>query len=231
MSGNRDLGCFWGSSVQTAIHAPSHQSPSKGSILYDPNVRGIAYQVILVIVVGYVFYEAASNAVENLQRAKIASGFGFLNNAAGFDISQSLIQFSAAGSTYGDAFIVGLLNTLIVSAIGIFFTTILGFLIGIARLSKNWMVAKVAMVYVEVLRNIPLLVQLLFWYIAVLGTLPQPRNSLEMGAGFYLNSRGLFMAKPIYGPNISVLVAALAIGLVGTFLYRRWAKKQQEQTG
>jgi general L-amino acid transport system permease protein len=93
------------------------------------------------------------------------------------------------------------------------------------------MVAKIAMVYVEVLRNIPLLVQLLFWYIAVLGSLPQPRNSLEMGAGFYLNSRGLFMAKPLWAPNIWVLVAALAIGLVGTFVYRSWAGRQQEQTG
>nr|WP_246205354.1 amino acid ABC transporter permease [Microvirga arsenatis] len=174
---------------------------------------------------------AATNAIENLQRAKIASGFGFLNNTAGFDISQTLIQFSAAGGTYGDAFIVGLLNTLVVSAIGIFFTTFLGFLIGIARLSKNWVVANVAMVYVEVLRNVPLLVQLLFWYIAVLGALPQPRNSLEMGAGFYLNSRGLFMARPLWGDTIWVLVAVLAIGIVGTLLYRRWAKQQQERTG
>ncbi|MCC2652004.1 MAG: amino acid transporter permease, partial [Microvirga sp.] len=93
------------------------------------------------------------------------------------------------------------------------------------------MVAKVAMVYVEVLRNIPLLVQLLFWYIAVLGTLPQPRNSLEMGAGFYLNSRGLFMARPLWASNIGILVAVLLIGLIGTFIYRRWARKQQEQTG
>ena len=180
--------------MQTVV---SQTSPPKKSFLYDPKVRGIFYQVVLILAVVFLFYVAATNAIENLQRAKIASGFGFLNNTAGFDISQTLIQFSAAGGTYGDAFIVGLLNTLLVSAIGIFFTTILGFVIGIARLSKNWMVAKVAMVYVEVLRNIPLLVQLLFWYIAVLGTLPQPRNSLEMGAGFYLNSRGLFMAKPI----------------------------------
>jgi len=214
--------------VQTVV---SQTSPPKKSFLYDPKVRGIFYQVVLVAAIVFLFYVAATNAIENLQRAKIASGFGFLNNTAGFDISQTLIQFSAAGGTYGDAFIVGLLNTLLVSAIGIFFTTILGFVIGIARLSKNWMVAKVAMVYVEVLRNIPLLVQLLFWYIAVLGTLPQPRNSLEMGAGFYLNSRGLFMAKPLWGSNISILVTVLAIGLVGTFLYRRWARKQQEQTG
>ena len=148
---------------------------------------------------------AATNAVENLQRAKIASGFGFLDNTAGFDISQTLIPFSAAGSTYGDAFVVGLLNTLLVSAIGIVLATFLGFTVGIARLSKNWMVAKVAMVYVEVLRNIPLLLQLLFWYIAVLGPLPQPRNSIEMGAGFFLNSRGLFMPRPLYASDAWVI--------------------------
>ncbi len=215
-------------SVQTAV---SQTSPPRKSFLYDPKVRGIFYQIVLVAAVVFLFYVAATNAIENLQRAKIASGFGFLNNTAGFDVSQALIQFSAAGSTYGDAFIVGLLNTLIVSAIGIFFTTILGFVIGIARLSKNWVVAKVAMVYVEVLRNIPLLVQLLFWYIAVLGSLPQPRNSLEMGAGFYLNARGLFMARPIYAPNMWILITAFVIGLVGAFLYRRWARQQQEQTG
>ncbi|MEZ0170424.1 amino acid ABC transporter permease [Microvirga sp. TS319] len=214
--------------MQTVV---SQTSPPKKSFLYDPKVRGVFYQVLLVAVVGYLFYVAATNAIENLQRAKIASGFGFLENTAGFDISQSLIPFSAAGSTYGDAFLVGLLNTLIVSAIGIFFTTILGFLIGIARLSTNWMVAKVAMVYVEALRNVPLLVQLLFWYIAVLGPLPQPRNSLEMGAGFFLNSRGFFMPRPVYAADAWAIPAVLAIGLVGAFVYRRWAKTQQEKTG
>lgn len=214
--------------MQTAV---SQTSPPKKSFLYDPKVRGIFYQVLVVVFIVGLFYIAASNAIENLQRAKIASGFGFLENTAGFDISQALIAFSAAGSDYGDAFIVGLLNTLIVSAIGIFFTTILGFVIGIARLSKNWMVAKVAMVYVETLRNIPLLVQLLFWYIAVLGPLPQPRNSLDVGAGFFINSRGLFMPRPIYAWDAWALLAALVIGIVGSLLYRRWAKAEQIRTG
>lgn len=214
--------------MQTVV---SQTSPPKKSFLYDPKVRGVFYQVLLVAIVGYLFYVAATNAIENLQRARIASGFGFLNNTAGFDISQTLIQFSAAGSTYGEAFVVGLLNTLIVSAIGIFFTTILGFLIGIARLSKNWMVAKVAMVYVETLRNIPLLVQLLFWYIAVLGSLPHPRSSIDMGAGFFLNARGLFMARPVYEADAVAIPAAFAIGLVGALVYRRWARARQEKTG
>jgi len=214
--------------VQTVV---SQTSPPKKSFLYDPKVRGVFYQVLLVVIVAYLFWMAASNAIENLQRAKIASGFGFLNNTAGFDISQTPIPFSAAGSTYGDAFLVGLLNTLIVAAIGIFFTTILGFLIGIARLSKNWIVAKIAMVYVETLRNVPLLVQLLFWYIAVLGPLPQPRNSIEMGAGFFLNARGLFMPRPLYAADAWAIPAALAIGAVASFVYRRWARAQQERTG
>jgi general L-amino acid transport system permease protein len=217
--------------VQTAIHAPSHQAPSKGSILYDPNVRGIAYQVVLVVIIGFLFYEAASNAVENLQRAKIASGFGFLNNTAGFDLNQSLIPFSAASSTYGQAFMVGLLNTLLVAAIGIVFATVLGFIIGIARLSPNWIVAKVAMVYVELVRNLPLLLQLLFWYHAVLAPLPQPRNSLEMGAGFFLNSRGLFMPRPLFAGDAWVILATLVVGIVATVVFRRFAKRRQEQTG
>jgi general L-amino acid transport system permease protein len=207
------------------------QAPARGSLLYDPKVRGVFYQVLLVTIVGYLFYMAATNAVENLRRAKIASGFGFLDNTAGFDISQALIPFSAAGSTYGEAFIVGLLNTLVVAAIGVVFATILGFTVGIARLSTNWMVAKVAMVYVEIVRNIPLLLQLLFWYNAVLGPLPQPRNSLEFGAGFFLNSRGLFMPRPLYASDFWVVLTALALGIVGSIVYRRRAKRLQEATG
>lgn len=214
--------------MQTVV---SQTSPPKKSFLYDPKVRGVFYQALLVAVVAYLFYMAATNAIENLQRAKIASGFGFLDVTAGFDISQTLFQFSAAGSTYGEAFLIGLLNTLLVSAIGIVFATILGFTVGIARLSRNWVVAKVAMVYVEVLRNIPLLVQLLFWYIAVLGSLPHPRDSYDFGAGFYLNARGLFMPKPLYASDAWVIGAALLAGIVGTIVYRRWARRQQEQTG
>jgi general L-amino acid transport system permease protein len=214
--------------VQTTA---SQTSPPKTSFFYDPKVRGIFYQTLLVAIVGYLFYIAATNAVDNLRRARIASGFGFLDVTAGFDISQTLIQFSAAGSNYGEAFLVGLLNTLLVSAIGIVFATFLGFTIGIARLSTNWVVAKVAMVYVEVLRNIPLLVQLLFWYIAVLGSLPHPRNSHEFGAGFYLNARGLFMPRPLYAADAWLIGAAVLAGIVGSIVYRNWARRQQEQTG
>ena len=126
-------------------------------------------------------YGAASNAIENLARARIASGSGFWDQIAGFDISQTLIEYSSRGSTYGRAFWVGLLNTLLVAGIGIVFATILGFAIGISRLSSNWLLAKVAGCYVELIRNLPLLLQLLFWYNAVLKTLPDIRDSISIG--------------------------------------------------
>jgi general L-amino acid transport system permease protein len=194
-------------------------------------VRGLAYQIVLVAMIVFLFVAAVMNARANLQRAGITSGTGFLNNTAGFDISQSLIPFSAAGSTYGEAFIVGLLNTLVVAAIGIVLATILGFSIGIARLSRNWIIAKVAMVYVEVIRNVPLLLQLLFWYNAVLAPLPSPRESINVGGSFFLNNRGLFMPKPVFGVDFWVLLVAFIVGVAATIAFYVWATRQQEQTG
>jgi general L-amino acid transport system permease protein len=206
-------------------------APAKASVFYDPKIRGIVYQLVLIGLITFLIYEAATNVIDNLRRARIASGFGFLSTTAGFDISQSLIPFSAAGSSYGTAFIAGLLNTLLVAVIGIFFATILGFLIGVARLSSNWIIAKLAMVYVEVMRNIPLLLQLLFWYVAVLSQLPAPRNSIEFGGGFFLNARGLFLPRPIFGSDIGILLATIAAGVVGAIVFRVWAKRQQASTG
>ena len=127
------------------------------------------------------------------ERAHIASGFGFWYDTAGFDISQTLISYSSQASTYGRAFWVGLLNTLLVAGLGIVFATILGFTIGIARLSKNWLLSKFATGYVETIRNIPLLLQLLFWYNAVLKALPEIRDSIAIPGGAFLNNRGLFL--------------------------------------
>jgi general L-amino acid transport system permease protein len=212
--------------------APLAQAPPpRESWLYDPKVRGAAYQVILVTVILFVVYVAATNAIENLRRARIASGFGFWDVTAGFDVSASLIPFSAASSTYGQAFLVGLLNTLLVSAIGIVLATILGFIMGVARLSKNWIVEKLATAYVELIRNVPLLLQLFFWYYAVIGSLPQPRESVQFGAGFFLNTRGLFMPRPLFAGDAWVMLAAFTVGLFGAVAFRIWAKRRQEQTG
>lgn len=203
----------------------------KVSPLYDPRIRAAAYQIILVVVVAFVVYEAASNAVQNLRNAKIASGFGFLQNTAGFDINQTLFPYSAAGSTYGDAFLVGLTNTLLVSVIGIVLTTFLGFAMGVARLSKNWIVARLATVYVELIRNVPLLLQLLFWYVAVLSSLPGARDSYALSNLVFLNQRGLFMPKPIFNGDGWTVPAAFLVGIVATLVFRAHAKRVQEATG
>ena len=144
------------------IDLPTGSPPARVAFYNDPKIRSIAYQAALCAIVGFLVFAAVRNAVDNLERAHIASGFGFWNNTAGFDISQTLIQFDSATSSYGRAFWVGLLNTLLVAGLGIVFATILGFTIGIARLSTNWLVARTAAGYVETIRNIPLLLQLLF---------------------------------------------------------------------
>ncbi len=202
------------------------------SLINDPRVRGIAYQVILVVVLAFLVYEATTNAIENLRRARIASGFDFLSTTAGFDVNQTLIPFSSSGgSTYGDAFIVGLLNTLLVAAIGIVLATILGFIVGVARLSSNWVVAKLAKVYVEAIRNVPLLLQLFIWYNAVLKALPNPRQSYEVGGGVFLNNRGLFAPQPLLEPGAGLVIGAVVVGIVGSLVFRRWARRRQEATG
>ena len=165
------------------------------------------------------------------QRAHIASGFGFWNHTAGFDISQTLISFNSATSTYGRAFWVGLLNTLLVAGLGIVIATILGFIIGIARLSKNWLVAKTATGYVETIRNIPLLLQLLFWYNAVLKALPEMRESFVVPGGIFLNNRGLFMPAPVFKDGFGWALIAFAAGIIGAIAFYVWARKRQEQTG
>jgi len=191
----------------------------------------IALQVVLVLVVFGLAYGAFVNAVNNLARAHIASGFRFWDNTAGFDISQTLIAYSASTSTFGRAFWVGLLNTLLVAGAGILLATALGFVVGIARLSRNWLVARLAAGYVELIRNIPLLLQLLFWYNAVLKALPELRQSIAVPGGGFLNNRGLFLPRPDFAPGFrAVLVASLA-GLAATLMLHLWARRRQERTG
>ena len=208
--------------VETTKPAPS--------LINNPKVRGIAYQAVLCALIVFLVWGAVSNAIDNLARAKIASGFGFWENTAGFDISQSLIEYSTA-STYGRAFWVGLINTLLVAGLGIVFATILGFIIGIARLSKNWLVARLAGGYVEIIRNLPLLLQLLFWYNAVLKALPGIRESFALPGGIFLNNRGLFVPQPMPQPGFAAFEIALVLGIASAIAYRIWAKRRQMRTG
>jgi general L-amino acid transport system permease protein len=209
--------------------AVEHTRP-KAPLIYNPKVRGMAYQALLCAVIVFLAWSAIRNAAENLARAKIATGFGFWENTAGFDISQALIEYSTT-STYGRAFWVGLINTLVVAALGIVLATILGFLIGIARLSKNWLLARMAGFYVEIIRNIPLLLQLLFWYNAVLKALPAMRESLAIPGGGFLNNRGLFLPQPVFQPGSGWALIALGVGVVAAVIYRTWAKRRQMATG
>jgi general L-amino acid transport system permease protein len=208
----------------------SVQKP-KVSPFYDPKVRSIVFQAALCLFIGWIVYEGVNNVRENLARAKIASGLGFWDNNAGFPISQALIFYSEASSSYGRAFWVGLLNTLLVASIGIVFATILGFFVGIARLSKNFLVAKIAYWYVEIVRNLPLLLQLLFWYNAVVKALPEVRESIKFPGSIYLNNRGLIFPNPVPGSSFWLTGLMIWLGVLGAVFYYMYAKKKQEKTG
>jgi general L-amino acid transport system permease protein len=214
-----------------SVDLPAGDAPVRVAFYNDPKIRGLLYQAALCAIIAFLVYEAASNAIANLQRAHIASGFGFWNNSAGFDISQTLISYSSTTSTYGRAFWVGLLNTLLVAGLGIVLATIIGFTVGIARLSKNWLVAQAATTYVEIIRNIPLLLQLLFWYNAVLKALPEMRDSIKIPGGMFLNNRGLVAPAPSFGLHFDWTVIALFLGIALAIGFYLWARKRQEATG
>src|SRR5262249_12958695 len=188
------------------------------------------YQVVLVVVLVGLFYALIDNTAANLRKQNIASGFGFVDRTAGFDISQTLIDYNSS-MTYGRAFLVGLVNTLVVAGLGIVAATVLGFVIGIARLSHNWLIARLATVYVEVIRNVPLLLQLFFWYFAVLKALPPPRQSLALPGGGFLNVRGLYLPAPILEPGFEFVAATILLGIVAAAAVYAWARRRQNVTG
>ncbi|ARQ01848.1 amino acid ABC transporter permease [Pseudorhodoplanes sinuspersici] len=200
------------------------------SPINDPRWRSAIVQVLLCLVIAWLAYGAITNAADNLARARIASGFDFWNSTAGFDISQTLIPYTTQ-STYGRAFWVGLLNTLLVASLGIVFATIIGFAIGILQLSKNVLVSRLAAAYVEIIRNLPLLLQLLFWYNAVLKALPNLRESITIPGGAVLNNRGLFLPRPIFGGAMDFVLAAFGLGVIGAIAFRHWARRRQALTG
>ena len=168
----------------------AHSRAPAASPLYDPKVRGVFYQVLTIIGLVAFFYVIYSNTVDNLRRANISSGFGFLQGRAGFDLGQSLIEYSSDHS-YLRALEVGFINTLLVAFVGIVLATVIGLIIGIGRLSSNWLIAKLCTVYVEVFRNIPPLLVIFFWYVGVINVLPQVRGSIELPLDVILNKRGV----------------------------------------
>lgn len=196
----------------------------------NPRTRAVAYQLAAAALVGLALWFFASTARANLERQHIATGFAFLDHTAGFGVIQSLIPYTEE-SSYGRAFLVGLLNTLSVAVVGTVLATLIGFVVGIARLSPNWLVAKLAGAYIETLRNVPLLLQLFFWYFAILRPLPGPRQSLTLLPGVHLSNRGIVLPEVEATSVTFAFVAALTIALVAAFALRRWARARQLASG
>ncbi len=206
------------------------EAAAKASFFYRPEVRQVIYQVVLAIALVTFFWYIIHNTIINLARLGIASGFGFWDRTAGFDIGQHLIPYSAI-SSYGRAFWVGLWNTVLISAIGIVLATIIGFIVGVARLSKNWLVARIGTVFVEGLRNIPLLLLLFFFYYAVLGALPQARNAYSLPGGAFLSNRGLMTPSPIFEPGFEYVEFAFLAAVGLAIAIGIWAKRRRLATG
>ncbi len=206
------------------------ESTGKVSFWYDPGKRSILYQVATLGFVALLSYYLISNTLANLERQSIATGFKFMQKEASFEIGEKLISYSAA-DTYGRALVVGALNTLMVSFIGIIMTVILGTLIGIARLSSNWLVSKMAAAYTEFFQDIPILLQLFFWYAFFYDILPSPRQALNPIKGVFLCNRGLIFTVPADHPAYAYMAAAFCAALVLIYFVRRWAKQRQDKTG
>jgi general L-amino acid transport system permease protein len=185
---------------------------------------GFVLQLLFVAALAWVSYEIVANARANLEAQRITAGFGFLENTAGFDVSQSLIPYSGSDS-YTRVFLVGLLNTLLVSVIGIFFATLIGFIVALGRLSPNWLLSRIAGGYVELIRNLPLLFQILFWYLAVLAALPNPRQSISLFDSFFLSNRGLVIPRPVGEPGFEPFVFALLIAVVAAIALWRYSRR------
>ncbi|MBP0439050.1 amino acid ABC transporter permease [Tianweitania sediminis] len=232
-----------------STHLPGPAATSRSSALNNPQVRSIIAQVVLVVLLALFIWWIVGNTTDNLRRQNIASGFGFLDARAGFDVAQSLIPYGS-NSLYRQAFLVGLLNTLLVAVTGIITASIIGFLVGVGRLSRNWLIRQICMVYVEVFRNIPPLLVIFFIYLGVLSALPGARDSLEVGIplgiqtpfgligwddtiGFnaWLNNRGFFIPRPVFNEGSWLILAGLIAGLVMSVLVYRWARARQMATG
>ncbi len=210
--------------------APPPSSAGGVGWFYDPKVRGYASQVIVVLLLLWGLYEIIGNTQANLKKLNQNFGFDFLTQAAGFDLSTSLIEYSSS-STYGRAIIAGLLNTILVAVLGIIFATIIGFVVGVARLSKNRVISGAATLYIELIRNVPLLLQIFMWYALVLKPLPGVKDAYSLFGSVFLSKKGIVMPHPNFGPGAWVGLLFLAIGLLGTWAFRKWARKQQEATG
>lgn len=210
--------------------SPRGRSRSLSEWLNDERVRSVLYQAIVAIVVIAVARYLFTNTSENLQARGMSAGFDFLTSSAGFSIAWSVLPYTA-GDSYFHVYLVGIGNTLMVALVAILCTTLLGFFIGIMRLSKNWLISQIAAWYVEILRNTPLLLQILFWFLAVFSLLPRPNKSLSFLDLFFLNNRGLYMPAPVPGEGFNVTLIAVLVAIAATYALAVWARKRHFATG
>ncbi len=210
--------------------APPPAAAGGVSWFYNPKIRGYASQIIVVLLLLWGLYEIIGNTQANLKKLNQNFGFDFLTQAAGFDLSTSLIEYTS-NSTYGRAIVAGLLNTILVAVLGIIFATIIGFIVGVMRLSKNRVVAGAATLYIELIRNIPLLLQIFMWYALVLKPLPGVKDAHSLFGVVFLSKKGIVMPHPNFGSGAWIGLLFLAAALVGTWLFRKRARKRQDETG
>ena len=213
------------------VNLNDQPAPPKVALINDPRARALFFQVIVlgsILIFGGII---VSNTMDNLASQGIASGFGFLNTTAGFAIGYSPFLEYSEENTYGYALLVGILNTLLVAFIGVFFATVIGFVMGVARLSNNWLIAKLALIYIEMMRNVPLLLQIFVWYFGVLRALPGPRQSVDLGGTIFINNRGMFVPAPVFESGFGLVTTAIIVAIIGIILLSKWAKKRMELTG
>jgi general L-amino acid transport system permease protein len=204
--------------------------PTKASLFYDPKIRSLVFQAVLIFLLIVGVWWIIDNTIENLRRSNISTGWAFLRGRAGFDISDRLVEYTS-DSTFFRALVVGVLNTLKVAIAGIIVATVVGFLVGIGRLSNNWLIRKICTVYVEIFRNIPPLLVILFWYQGVLAVLPLVRESIELPFTSFLNVRGFYLPAIVWNGSGLMVLGGLAIGLVLSWYVARRAYARQMATG
>ena len=198
--------------------------------LYSPKLRGIASQLVVLMLLAWGLYWIGANTQANLLKLNQNFGFDFLNKASGFDLSTSLIQYSS-DSTFSRALLAGFFNTALISVLGIIFATIIGFIVGVMRLSKNLVISSAATIYIEIIRNIPLLLQIFIWYALVLKPLPGPKQAINISDTVFISNRGIITPHVTFGEGGWISVALLVAALIGTWLFRIWSWKRQEATG
>ena len=212
-----------------------HIKPTeKFDFFNDARVRSVFYQLLTLAAVGWAVWYLVTTTAHNLEVRGMSSGFSFLNVEAGFDTDFKLVEYVPGIGTYGDIFIIGVLNTLYISVLAIVASTVLGFTIGVLRLSSNWLVSKLTLAYVEIFRNTPLLIQIIFWYTGIFSLLPKVRKSYDLSGGaevVLLNNRGLYMAWPVPGDLFWMTGVAFIIAVIAVAILRRWAHERQDATG